>query len=296
MGNLEVKHLRMVASISETGNLTRAANHLGLSQSALSQQLKDIESRLGTQLFYRTRKQMLLTPLGRKIREAGMDILRSLEDTEADIARTINGDTGELKVGTQCIFCYRWLPRVMKAFQERYPNVDLAIGRSADTVRELSDNTHDLVITVHVEEPEDTESLPLFRDEMMVILPPDHPLAQSAFLEYSDFRDWNLLSTRPESTNRFFQSVLRPRAITPARYMIVEDPAAMIEMVSAGFGLALAPMWSVRSLTGSGRLNAVSITRQGLFTTWHATFLKSRSSPVFLKDFIRMLRDTGIPE
>ena len=102
------------------------------------------------------------------------------------------------------------------------------------------------------------------------------------------------LSARPRSANRFYQAVLKPKAIIPACYMTVEDPAAMIEMVAAGFGISLAPMWSVRSLTESGRLKAVSVTRKRLFTTWHATFLKSNSTPVFLKAFIRQVRAAGI--
>ena len=141
MGILEIKHLKMVRAIVETGNLTRAAQALCLSQSALSQQLKDVETKLGTRLFHRTRKQMLLTPMGKKIRDTAEAIIRSLEDTEEDIARVVNGEAGELKVGTQCVFCYRWLPGVMGTFQEKYPQVELSIGHSADAAQELSTTT-----------------------------------------------------------------------------------------------------------------------------------------------------------
>jgi len=294
MGVLEIKHLKMVQAIVETGNMTRAAQALCLSQSALSQQLKDIETRLGARLFHRTRKQMLLTPMGKKIRDTAEEIIQSLEDTEADITRLVNGEAGELKVGTQCIFCYRWLPGVMKTFQEKFPKVDLLIGRSFDAALELSTNAYDLVIMVQTESADDVEMIPLFRDEMVAILPPDHPLARKPRLELADFQDENYISTRPASMNWFHQQFLKPRGINPGRLMTVEDPYAVVEMVAAGFGLAMTPRWAIHSQVESGRFRAVSVTRPGLFLTWQAMFLKSAPTPVFLREFIRLVGGAGI--
>jgi LysR family transcriptional regulator for metE and metH len=294
MGILEIKHLKMVQTIVERGNMTRAARALFLSQSALSQQLKDIETKLGTRLFHRTRKQMLLTPMGKKIRDAAEAVIQSLEETEADIARIVNGEAGELKVGTQCIYCYRWLPGVMKVFQEKFPQVDLLIGHSADAARELSTNAYDLVIMVKTESADEAEIIPLFRDEMMAILPPDHPLTRKPHLELTDFQDENYISTRPAPMNWFYQQFLKPRGISPGRLMTVEDPYAVVEMVAAGFGMAMTPRWAIRSHLESGRIRAATVTRPGLFLTWQAMFLKSDPTPVFLREFIRLVGFAGI--
>ena len=82
MRHLEIKHLRMIAAIAETGNMTKAAARLFLSQSALSQQLKDIEDKLQAALFFRTRKVMLLTPVGRKLLESAKQVIQTLEDAD----------------------------------------------------------------------------------------------------------------------------------------------------------------------------------------------------------------------
>ena len=296
MGILELKHLKMIQAIVEMGNMTRAAQALFLSQSALSQQLKDIETKLGARLFHRTRKQMLPTPMGKMIRDAAGGILQSLEDTEADIARIVNGEAGELKVGTQCIYCYRWLPGVMKAFQEKFPKVDLIIGHSADAGRELSTNAYDLVILVQTESANGAEMIPLFRDEMVAILPPDHPLTRKSYLEFADFQNENYISARPISLNWFHQKFLKPRGISHGRFMMVEDPYAVVEMVAAGFGITLAPMWTVHSQLESDRIRTASVTRPGLFLTWQAMFLRADPTPVFLREFIRMVAGAGIPE
>ena len=295
MGILELKHLKMVQAIVEMGNMTRAAHALFLSQSALSQQLKDIETKLGARLFYRTRKQMLLTPMGKMVRDAAKGVIQSLEDTESDIARIVNGEAGELKVGTQCIYCYRWLPGVMKAFQEKFPKADLLIGHSANATLELSTKAYDLVILVRTESADEVERIPLFRDEMMAILHPDHPLTRKPYLEFADFQDENYISARPTSMNWFHQNYLKPRGISHGRFMTVEDPYAVVEMVAAGFGIALAPMWTIHSQLESGRIRAVSITHPGLFLTWQAMFLRSDPTPVFLREFIRLVAGAGIP-
>ncbi|THB76965.1 MAG: LysR family transcriptional regulator [Desulfobacteraceae bacterium] len=294
MSVLEIRHLKMVRTIAETGTMTRAASVLFLSQSALSQQLKDVEERLGTRLFYRTRKKMMLTPMGRKVQSTADQVIRSLEDTETDIARMVNGEAGELRVGTQCIFCYRWLPRVFKAFQGKFPNVELEIGNSVNAVDELNTETYNLIISVLPDSPESACKKPLFRDEMVAVLPPDHPLSRKSYLELEDFALENLISARSKSRNWFFQKTLKPRDIHPKRHMTVEDPGAMIEMVAAGFGMAMAPKWAILPKVGEGRVHIASVTRKGLHLTWQAMFLENDPIPVFMKEFIHLVERAGI--
>src|SRR5210317_1728048 len=127
MNHLEIKHLRMLCTIVATGNMTKAAGTLCLSQSAISQQLKDIESKLQVDLFFRTRKRMLLTPIGKKLLKTAKQVVGLVEGAELEIARIVSGDRGELKVGTQCLFCFKWLPGVMRTFQKKFPNITVEI-------------------------------------------------------------------------------------------------------------------------------------------------------------------------
>ena len=132
MNHLEIKHLRMVCAIAESGNMTRAAETLCISQSALSQQLKDIENKLGTDLFFRTRKKMILTEVGKQLQGTATQVIDSVDQAEHAISLQTKGEKGELKVGTQCIFCYKWLPQVMRLFHAKFPNVEIEVGNSTD--------------------------------------------------------------------------------------------------------------------------------------------------------------------
>ena len=294
MGHLEIKHLKMVQTISRTGTMTRAAQALFLSQSAVSQQLKEIETKLNTPLFYRTKKKMVPTPMGIKVLNAAEIVIHTLEDTETDIARMVTKETGELKVGTQCIFCYRWLPEVLGQFQEKFVNVDLEIGNCVDVFHDLENADFHLVISVAPEPLDRVVKVPLFRDELVAILHPDHALARKNHIELTDFKDEKFISIWPMPRNRFFQKVLKPAGILPKRFLVVEDPAATMEIAAAGFGIAMAPAWAVRPLVEKGRLKTLSVTRAGQFLTWYAVFLKNDPYPVFMKEFIRLVGRAGI--
>lgn len=289
MGQLEIKHLKMISSIARTGNMTKAAQHLFLSQSALSQQLKDIEGKLNTNLFFRTHKKMILTPIGKKLLKTADDIIEKLEDQELEIARTVSGETGELKVGTQCIFCYKWLPQVLSVFQEKYPNIELEIGTSVDYIDELESKTFDLIVTVNAEAQDHIQSYPLFQDQMICILPDDHLLTACSYIRWEDFHDICLISHTDKNNNRFYQQILKPKGIEPKRFMTVGQPQAAIEMVASGFGISIFPRWAVQNSLQTYKIAAIPITRTGIPLTWSATFLKTHEVLVYQKEFVNIV-------
>jgi len=287
MQNLELKHLRMVLSIAETGNMTRAAEKLCLSQSALSQQLKDIETRLGADLFFRARKKMILTPIGKNLLATAGRVVRLVEEAELEIARVISGEQGELKVGVQCLFCYKWLPEAIRSFQSSFPNVELVIGMAEDLAEDLEGGRFDLVVTAAPAVEERFRYAPLFADQMVCVLPPDHPLSGQDYVRMEDFSRFNLISHAERGRNRFYQTVLKPRGVEPKRFLAVAAPQAMVEMVAAGLGVGIFPAWAVA--LESGRIISRPLTARGLPLTWHAVSLPNERVVLFQEEFIRIV-------
>src|SRR5688572_30629901 len=129
--NLELRHLQLVLAIHETRSVTAASERLNVTQSALSHQLKEIESRLQTELFLRVRKKMVLTPAGEAVLRAARPVLQQIAETEDEIRR-LNGDrSGTITISTQCYTCYHWLPPVLTRFQKKYPGVEVHIDAEA---------------------------------------------------------------------------------------------------------------------------------------------------------------------
>src|SRR5262249_58386983 len=108
---LEIRHLRLLAAVAQTGSVTEAGKRLHVTQSALSHQLRDAEEKLGAALFLRLGKKMVLTPAGEKLLVSARRVLEELGNTEAQIEGLNGGTKGVIRLSTECYTCYHWLPR-----------------------------------------------------------------------------------------------------------------------------------------------------------------------------------------
>lgn len=296
MKNLELKHLRMICALAESGNMTRAAEKLCITQSALSQQLKDIETKLGTDLFFRTRKKMIITEAGKQLQGTAVEVIEAVDRAERAISRKMKGEKGELRVGTQCVFCYKWLPRVMRLFHAKFPNIEIEVGNSADLLEELEGKKYHLIISGAISPSDVHTSVPLFKDQLVCIMTEDHPLAACGFIQLADFGGNSLISHTDKGKNRFYQQFLKPQGIEPKRIMNVGAPQAIIEMVAAGFGLAIFPRWAVAEPLKTWQIVARPITPRGFPLTWHAVYLNHSNIPIYQQEFIRSISRLNVTE
>jgi LysR family transcriptional regulator for metE and metH len=294
MNYLEIKHLRMIRAIAETGNMTRAAEQLFLSQSALSQQLKDIEGKLQVDLFHRTRKKMVLTASGKKLLNTAEQVVDLLDGAELEIAKQVAGERGELKVGTHCIFCFTWLPGLMADFKQQFPNVELEIGTSHNPAIELTEKHYDIIISARQLTDGSYGRQPLFRDQLVCIMEKNNPLAVQPYVHLDDFRDLGLISHANKEDSRFYELFLQPKGIEPKRFMTVGQPQAIVELVTAGLGVSVFPLWAVRGRVEAGTLAALPITGSGVPLIWQALFLQGNNVPVYQQECIRMMQRLDI--
>src|SRR5689334_14501942 len=123
----EMRHLQLIRAIAEAGSLTQAGLALHLTQSALSHQLRDIESRLGVQLFTRAGRRLILTAAGHALLETANDVIAQIERTEDAIRQQAKGEQGLLRITTECYTCYHWLPTVLRHYQRAHPRVEVRI-------------------------------------------------------------------------------------------------------------------------------------------------------------------------
>ncbi len=288
-GHLEIKHFRMIHAIAESGSMTQASKKLYISQSALSQQLKDIEEKLQISLFFRTKKKMLLTPAGKKLLTTAKSVLQAVESAELELAKLVAGEHGQLKIGTHCIFCFKWLPEVMRQFQQKFPNIDVEIGTSEEPTADLNKKTFDIVITGRVLSEKEYTSQTLFQDQLVCVMSQDNPLHCQEYIAPQDFKESNLIS-HTDKGSRIRELVLKPNGIEPKRFMCVGQPHAILELVSAGLGVSIFPRWAIQTDTTNKPLVARPISKSGLPITWSAVSLKSANVPIFQQEFVRIIK------
>ncbi len=296
MNNLEIKHLRLVKTISETGNLTRAANLLNISQPALSRQLKDVEEKLGTSLFERTKKKMIPTKMGATLNQTAAVVLNELNRVEHEVAKSLHGDVGELKIGVHCVLCYKWLPEMLKQYMEIYPRVDISIGNSKKMISDLKNQTYDLLISSFPFHHKDLKQIPLFEDDILVVMNPEHRLSSKRFVTETDFSGEVMVSFAEESKDGFLQYCLLPAGIELKSFFTVDQPEGIIELIRSGIGIAFLPRWSVSKYLDQNNLVGIPFSKQGIRLQWNVSVLKEPKIPVFRQQFINMFSEfTPVP-
>lgn len=289
MKNLEIKHLRMVQMIHRTKNLTKAAGNLFISQPALSQQLKDIEAKLGTDLFIRTGKHMVLTRIGEKLLIRADKIVAEIETAEREVASAIHGEKGELKIGVRCLFCYKWLPEIVKLFQDKYPNVDLFIGNSVDPEKDLMSNKYDITISTAPLKHPHISFIPLFEDEFLCVMSDRNPYSQRKFLEPEDFQGMDMISMVEKSGPSFYNFFFKDKGIRLRRYMTITHPEAVVDLAEAGLGIAILPKWFITPYTATKHIHTCHLTSKKTRLQWKACFLKEKPFPSFHREFMNII-------
>ena len=295
---LEVRHLRLMTEVAALGSVTRAAERLHLTQSAVSHQLRDIESRLGTPLFHRLGKRMVPTPAGERVLRSASAVLDDLRRAEEDIRQIAREGSGILRLCTQCNTGYHWLPPVLRAFGERYPRVEVQVVVEATTrpVGALLDGKLDLAIVTTEVSDRRVAVRPLFRDEMVLVVSPEHRLAARRHAPAAELASEHLVIYSASRHDSFaFRRVLDPAGVEPAKVTHLMLTEAILEMVKANLGVTVIAKWSVLPAIESGAVRAVSIGAKGVFRQWSAATLRGAAEPPHLSDFVRLLSAQSMP-
>jgi LysR family transcriptional regulator, regulator for metE and metH len=289
--DLEVRHLKLVASVAEVGSLTRAGDRLHLTQSALSHQLRDIESRLGAALFLRVGKRLVLTPAGDRLLSSAKDILERLEQVEHDIRQMGKEHSGVLRITTECYTCYHWLPPLLMRFRRKFPRIEVRIDVDATRhpIATLLAGKIDLAIVSSPVADRRLASKKVFEDELVIIAARHHRFAQLPHVRLTEFRDETLFIYPPREDSSFLQEVLLPAGITPARVEEVQLTEAITELVKAGLGVAVLAQWAVQPLLDTGALIARPLTARGLHREWRAVMPKDLARTDHIVEFIELL-------
>ena len=204
-GKLRTRHLEVVLSISEQGNLSRAAELLHMTQSGLSRALAEIEDIVEAKLFERTAKGMLATTMGVAMCRHAALLLTEMRKAEAEFESIANGDAGNLVVGCFSLFAGPQLAKAVERFMLKAPKVQIAIevGPHETLIEKLDKGSIDLLISrgIPLTYSPAYRFIHLIDDGIVLACAPNHPLANtSASLEQCVQYPW--ISAPPGSIMR----------------------------------------------------------------------------------------------
>lgn len=288
---LELRHLRMLVALVESGNLSRAAQRLHLTQSAISHQIKQLEAHYDASLFERKTQPLRLSPAGQRLYALAMLVLEQVDEAERDVARLLQGRAGRLRVAVECHTCFEWLMPAMDAFREHWPEVelDLVSGFHVDPLALLREDRADLAIVSECRKNEMAYH-PLFGFEIVGIVSCLHKLAKKEYLTARDFAHETLVTYPvPEEMLDIIRNYLRPRGIEPKR-RTAELTVAILQLVASRRGIAALPGWAVQSYLQTGYVLGKRIGKKGLFGELYAVSHPETAQAAYMQDFLETVR------
>lgn len=292
---LELRHFETLVALAETGSLASAANRVHLTQSALSHQIKALESHYGCTLFERKTSPLRWTPIGERLVALAYDVDRRIADTNREVARLLEGKSGQLRIAVECHSCFDWLMPAMDVFRDNWDEVemDLVSGFHPDPVELLGENRADLVIVSRKKKRAGIDFHPLFAYYMPAIVGKRHPLVKKKFLTASDFADETLITYPiPDERLDLVRQVLGPAKIDPERRTATLTEA-ILQLVASGRGLAALPAWAIQRYLDREYVIGKPITRSGLRCELYAATTRSGSQTAFMSDFVETMRDVS---
>ncbi|MFD5827189.1 LysR family transcriptional regulator [Lentzea sp. NPDC060358] len=251
---LDVRRLALLAAVVDTGSMTAAAEQLGYSPSAVSQQLRRLEVEAGQPLLHRQARGVRPTEAGALLAGHARHVLRRLSAAEADLAELAGLRRGTISVGVFPTVASALLPLVVSRFRRQYPDLrlDVRSTRFEELVELLEDGTVGIALlwdyAWHRVDVPGISLTPLLDDPTVLVVAADHRLARKRFTTMSELagEEW-IVRGHDHPVAGVLERSCRAAGFTPRIAFEANDYQEAQAMVSVGLGVALAPRTAVRN-------------------------------------------------
>jgi len=291
---LELRHLRSLKAIDESGSLIQAADRLNLTQSALSHQIKTIESYFELELYQRKHKPLRLTSAGQRLLSLAHRILPEVELAEHELKHLAGEVTGRLHITIECHSCFEWLVPTLDHYRKRWPEVevDIRLANNFEPINALSRNEVDLVITTDEIKHKEIVFEALFDYQALTIMANDHPLTQKKYLSANDFSDQTLI-TYPVEQKRLdiFTQFLTPNQVAPKQIRQSELTVMILQLVASRRGISVLPDWVVNEYINDNYISSKPLGEKGMHGVLYAAIRGIDKNQAYLNDFISLARE-----
>ena len=292
---MQIETLKIFCDLVETRSFSQAAERNFVTQSAVSQQVRGLESRFKRRLLERVRgrRDLHLTQEGEAFYEASREVLSAygrLEESMRQLSGTVGGT---VRVATVYSVGLHELPPVVREFMALYPHakIDLEYSRTTRVVRDVLSGAVDVGVVAYPERRRGLEVVPLGGDRLVFICRPDHPLARRKRLRAADLQGQNFVHfERDIPTRRATDRILRAHGVTVQRAAEFDNIETIKRAVEAGLGVAVVPRPSVLDERRSGQLAVVPLAEPEWERAVGAVYRNDRALSTAARKFVELLQ------
>ncbi|MGE5522544.1 MAG: LysR family transcriptional regulator [Rhodospirillaceae bacterium] len=293
MAILERIHLAVVQEVGRRGSLTAAAEHLFLTQSALSHTMKKLEHQIGVAIWRREGRKLHPTQAGEYLLAVANRLLPQLAYAEERLTQYAKGERGNLRIGMECHPCYQWLLKVVSPFLEAWPDVDVDVKQKFQFggIGALFGHEIDILVTPDPLRRRGLRFVPVFDYEQVLVVGPKHAFRKLKHVMPEQLAD-EILITYPVEIDRLdvYNQFLTPAGVTPRRHKEIETTDIMLQMVAGGRGVAALPRWLVEEYSDKLPVHPVRLGRKGIAKQIFLGMREADAQVDYLKAFIEMAR------
>jgi DNA-binding transcriptional LysR family regulator len=245
---MDLRQLEILQAIAETGSFTACGRKLHVSQSAISRQIALLEEELGEPLFLRVGRHVRMTPAAESLVKLGQRVFQDVRDTVGAITDRTRALRGTLRLAGGMTVCLYVLPPLLKHMKRVHPQLDirLTVATAARSIEEIRAGRVDAgLLTLPIDES-DLITVPVLREELLLVTPPNHPLAKKRRIVAQDLAgEPFVLFEAGSATRRVIDSFFVTERIEPTIVMDTENVEIIKAMVKTGLGIGIVPYQAI---------------------------------------------------
>lgn len=250
LNNIETSQLHTIRAVTSAGSFSKAAEDLGVTQSAISQSIKNIENKLGVQLFRRAGKQVFLTSEGEKLDELARNYFKQLENTLEAIQVGKDQMAGPLRLGTLTGVGKSWLAPTVLDFVQEFPSIqmDLKLGFQEDLVESFEQGQIDILVLPEEHLPKSGEKILLGEELLTLIAPKRKDFVLKQDMTFEDLSSFPMILFE-KNDRLFFKwcSHFFGRVPTEVNWkFVINSHGHILQAVKRGMGVAVLPLHVVK--------------------------------------------------
>lgn len=275
---MDLRQIEAFVQVAQHRSFSKAADALFLTQPSVTARIQALERDLGEPLFERNGRGVRLTEIGLSFLPYARRALKALQDGRDAIDGIRHLETGSLRLGSAVTVSTYVLPGILKTFVARYPGIDVTVStaRSEQILGMLLNDEVQAAMVRTVYHPE-VVTVPLYEDEVILIVAPDHPFAARGSVDMREVSQEPLiLFDRGSSYNALIHSAFRQAGVVPRTVMDLDSMEATKKMVEEGLGIAMIPRVAVERELELGYLRAVEV-RGGRIPNRQISFIFRRN-------------------
>ena len=294
--DLDLRLLRVFATLARVGSFTKTALLLSVTQSAISHGMRRLEDQLGCRLIYKKGKTTHLTPEGRHFLGQILRILDSV-DRAADSISGRGESRAKLSVIFSTSMAHAILAPVLREFRESYPAMSIVVRleNTPQAINEVEEGRADLAIVIEDNLPPGLKAHPLFRDRLHLLFSPLHPWAEKTRLTAADLKKEHfLLYKRDSVTFRRAEDFFLRSGIGLTSYVEIPSFEIMKQLARLGLGIALMAPWVAQRELAEGSLAIAPTPQSRIIRTWAVIHQGNRELRKAEQTFIGLCRMAAV--